>query len=154
MFNGGAQIFGSALVEKIYAFEIKLMGFSVLSWPLCNRALLGAGKFRVQHSGNICGDLALDDKDISQFTIVFFAPEMRIVFCLDQLNMDAHVICRSLNSAFQYVSHTELPRDLGQVVRRTLETLCRCPRNNFEIGDLGESGENFFLNSIAKIFLI
>ena len=64
------------------------------------------------------------------------------------------MIGRFLNGAFENMRHAKLLRDLRQVFRRALETLRRCPRNDFKIRDLRQAGENFLLNAIAKIFLI
>jgi hypothetical protein len=49
------------------------------------------------------------------------------------------------------MGHAELLRDLGQVFRRTLVTLGRGARNDLEVPDLGQAGENFILDAVGEI---
>jgi len=44
---------------------------------------------------------------------------MRVVVGLDQLHVDVHPIACLLDTAFEYIGHAQLPRDLGEIFRRT-----------------------------------
>ena len=77
--------------------------------------LLGAAQFRLQSVGDFSRDFAFDRKDISQLAIILIGPKMRIVLCIDQLNVDAHLIGRFLNGAFENMRYAKFLRDLEQI---------------------------------------
>ena len=69
----------------------------------------------------------------------------------DQLRVHADLIARLLHAAFQNISYTELLRDLRQVRWCTLVSLGRRSRDDFQVRDFRQAGENFFLNAIGEI---
>src|SRR6266404_2078362 len=52
------------------------------------------------------------------------------------------------------MSDAKLFRDLGKIVRRALEMLRRRARNHFEIGDLGQTREDFILHAFTKVSVV
>ena len=77
---------------------------------------------------------------------------MRIATGVDQLGIDAHAICRALDATFQDVRDTERTRDFAQVTCRSIPVLHHaCSADHFEVGDLGQAGEDFVLHTLGKI---
>ena len=78
---------------------------------------------------------------------------MRIVLCIDQLNVDAHLIGRSFAGAFENratPSSFAISADFSaQFFKCWLDV-----RDHFEVSDFRQAGKNFSLNTIAKILLI
>ena len=58
-----------------------------------------------------------------------------------------------LHAALEDVSDTEFLRDLGQVRRSTFVPQSGRARNNLEIADLRQAGEDFVLDSLGEIFV-
>src|SRR5436853_5360817 len=83
--------------------------------------------------------------------VVSFRPKMRIVCGIDELDIDAHLIARFLDSAFEDIRDAELLRDVRNVIARTLESLCRCARDDLEVTDSREPGQDLLLNAVGEI---
>ena len=64
---------------------------------------------------------------------------MCVGLCVDQLDIDAHLIAGFLDTAFDNVRHSNLLRDRGEIARFALILLRRSPRNHFQIRDLRQS---------------
>src|SRR5690242_8558722 len=79
---------------------------------------------------------------------------MRIRRAVDQLNIDVHAITGFLHAPLQKGGDAKLLRNLGQIVRRTFETLSRATRNNFELSDLGKTRHDLVLNALGKINIL
>ena len=47
-------------------------------------------------------------------------------------------------------SDAELLRDIGQIFRRAFEFLRRGPRDDFQVGDLGQPRQNFVLHAFGE----
>src|SRR5215831_2957966 len=109
-----------------------------------------AAKLCLQRFCNSFGNVALDAKDVSQFSIISFRPELGIGLRIDQLHIDPHLIRRFLDATLKNVRHAELLRDLGEVTRLALVPLRRRARNNSQIRDLSEARQNLLLNTVAK----
>ena len=78
---------------------------------------------RLKFLGDAFRDLAFNREDVGQLAIVNVSPEMAIGRRLDQLDVDAHLVRRTLHATFEDVRDAQLPRDFRQVIRRTLEVL-------------------------------
>src|SRR5690242_13330639 len=76
---------------------------------------------------------------------------MRIAGRFDELHVDTHRVATLLHTSFQKMSDAKLFCYLRQILRRALVMLRRCPRNDLEIGDLGQARQNFVLNAFGKI---
>src|SRR5881398_2457623 len=76
---------------------------------------------------------------------------MGISGCLDQLHVHAHGVTALLHAAFQNVGNAKLLGDLPQILRRALIVLGRSARDDLQIGDLGQSGQNLVLDPIGEV---
>ena len=75
-----------------------------------------AAQSGLQRLGDLRGDIAFDGKNIDQLAIVSLRPKMRIVLGVDKSNIDANMVGRFLNRAFQDIGDAELLCDLGDVL--------------------------------------
>ena len=76
---------------------------------------------------------------------------MGIGLRVNQLNVDPHLIGRSLHATLKYVCYPKLLRDLTEIARFALIKLGGRARNNLQIRDASQTRQNFFLNPIRKI---
>ena len=76
---------------------------------------------------------------------------MRVGQGVDELHVHADLVIRLLHASFEDVGDAELLRDLSQIGRRALESLRRCARNHFQLGDLCQPRQNFVLNAFAEV---
>ena len=106
---------------------------------------------RVQVFRDRLGDFALDGKDIRQFAIVSFGPKVRIGPCVDELHVYPDRVACFLHAAFQDIGHPEKTRDLAHVFRLAPKLRGGRARDDFEITDLRQAGEDLILNAFAEI---
>src|SRR5437016_1861989 len=95
--------------------------------------------------------ISFDRENIVQFAIVSLRPKMRVVLGIDELDMDTHPIACFAHRDFENVGHAKLSSDFRNVFRGTLESLGRGARDDLEIADPREPGQDFLLNSISKV---
>lgn len=76
---------------------------------------------------------------------------MRVGRRVNELHIHPHLIVRLLHAPFENVHHTELLRDLRQIIGRALETLRRGTRDHFQIGHFGQAREDFILHAFGEI---
>src|SRR5262249_18608451 len=98
--------------------------------------------------------LALDAKDIAQLSVICLGPELRTGLHVHQVNIDPHLISRFLDATLKDVRYPKLPCDFSKISRFALISLCRSARNHFQIPDLSEAREDFFLDTIGEISVI
>jgi hypothetical protein len=113
-------------------------------------SVVACAELRLQRIGHRFGNVALHRKNIAQLAIVDFGPEMRVRERVDQLHIDPHLIVHFLHAAFENVQRTELLRDIGQILGRTLEFLRRRARNYFQVRNFCQTGENFILHAFGE----
>ena len=107
------------------------MRFAIFSGSRRNRALLLPAEVRLQSLGDRLCNFRFGRKDISQLAIVSLGPEMRVGQCIDELHIYANLVRCLLNAPLENVRNTKLFRDLGEVARFALITLCRRARDYF-----------------------
>ncbi len=56
-----------------------------------------------------------------------------------------------MHAAFHYVGHPKLLRDLPQITGRTLKSLRGGARDNLEVRDLSQPGQDFVLHSFREV---
>src|SRR5439155_24662795 len=110
---------------KVAAFQVKLMRLEIFSWAGGKHMFRRAAQLRLQRLGDRFRNLALNRKDISQFSIEGFSPKMRVSEGVDKLHIHANLIIRFLHASFEDVRDAELLRDLGKIVRCAFEVLRR-----------------------------
>src|SRR5262245_56655943 len=75
-FGALLNVIGGSFAPGVAAFHIKLLGFEA--------ALLLAAQFQPQFVGDIAGDLLLDQKQVGDFSVVLFAPQVTVVGRVNQ----------------------------------------------------------------------
>src|SRR5262249_32328985 len=116
--------------------------------------LFATGYFRLQRPRYSLCDLAFDDKDITQLSIIRLGPELRTGLGVNQVNIDPHLIACLLDATLDDVCYPKLLRDLSKIARFALILLCRSTRNHFQIGDLSQTRQDFLLDAIGKIGIV
>jgi hypothetical protein len=107
---------------------------------------------RLQLLSDRFGDFALDREGISQIASIRLGPKVRIAASVDQLRVHSHLICNPLDTAFQHVSNAQRLTNLSQVTRgRGLVLVYAGAADHFQVGDLGQIGEDFILNAVGEI---
>ena len=70
---------------------------------------------------------------------------------IDQLHGNANMVSGAPHTAFHYVAYSQLLRNLSEITRDpTLILHDRSAANHFQIFDLGQIGEQFFLDAIGE----
>ena len=84
--------------------------------------------FRLELISDCLSDFALDGKDVSHVAIVGLRPEMGIGAGVDELRVDAQMIARPLDAAFQEMRDAKLLSDLAAscAACRSRKTRSRC----------------------------
>ena len=122
------------------ATEISVVGGGILCWLLGDGFLLRSGKLRIQLIGDGARDFAFHSKDIIEFAVIAFRPEMFVRRGANQLHIDVNGIGDFLHAALEKIRHTQLLADLTQVLGRTLVFLRRGARNDLKRGNLRKPG--------------
>ena len=99
-------------------------------------------------------DLGLNAKNVTQLPVIRLGPELRAGLHVNQVNVDPHLIACLLDATLKDVRYAKLLCDFSEIARFALISLSRSTRNDFQIADLGETGQDFFLDAIAKISVI
>ena len=69
-------------------------------------------ELRTKCNGSPACDQVLHGEKISRIAVEPLRPQMRIGLGIDQLGVDADLIARSPDAAFQHVAHPQLAADL------------------------------------------
>ena len=112
---------------------------------------LATGQLRLERCRDLLSEIGLDLEDIDQFAVVGLGPQMRVIQRIDQLHADPYLLIRFLDASFENVRDAQLLRDFLEIRRRALVTLRRGPRNDLQVRDLRQPGEDFFLDTIGEI---
>ena len=118
------------------------------------RSLLTPSQLRLQRLRDSFGDLGLDAENITQLSVIHFGPELRAGLHVNQMNVDPHLIACLLNATLKDVRYAKLLRDFSKIARFALISLRRSTRNDFQIADLSETRQDFFLDAIGEISII
>src|SRR4029077_5769494 len=78
------------------------------------------GEFVPEPVGDARDDLVLHVEETGDQIIEALSPEMRARLGLNQLDVDAHTISRSLDAAFEHIAHVEFAPDLLEINRLAL----------------------------------
>src|SRR4029077_14825333 len=95
-------------------------GLDVSGRGIVQSCLFAIGQLNMHFGCEDEGDFVLDGENIVQGAVVTFGPEMRTVYCVDQLRRDPDAVPALANAALQNVSHAELLRRLANIDRTTL----------------------------------
>src|SRR5438093_11798304 len=110
--------------------ELGNVSLRIVCGPGSQRLLFTTGQLCLQRFRYSFSDLALDDKDIAELSIIRLGPELRTGLHVNQANIDPHLIGRFLHATLNNVSYAKLLRDLRQLSRFARIPLRRGARNN------------------------
>src|SRR6267143_2413415 len=80
---------------------------------------------------------------------------MRVCPGVNQLRGYAHTVPGALHAAFEHMRNAEFLGDLAQVATYGILVLHHaCTTNYFQVGDLGEIGENFILHAVCEVSVL
>ncbi len=80
-------------------------------------------------------DIVLHRKDVVEFTVIAFRPNMVAALRIDQLSGDPDSIARLAHTAFQDKAHTELPANLSHIDGLALLDEGRIAGHDDKVGD-------------------
>src|SRR5687768_3976831 len=98
------------------------------------------------------GDLALDREDVlgRQFAIIGLGPEVRVSAGIDELDMDAHAVARTLHAAFEDLRHSQLIGDRLHRQLRVPKLFDGGARYHSERTDLRELRQDVVVDAVYK----
>jgi len=80
-------------------------------------ASLSPDQLHVERVRDPARDLVLQREQVADVAVEALGPQMRVGLCVNQLGVDANPVVRSLDTAFQHITHAELTADLFRVDR-------------------------------------
>src|SRR6516162_8942606 len=112
------------------------------------------GEFMPEPVREAGDDLVLHVEEIGDQLIEALSPEMRAGLGLNQLDIDAHTISRSLDTAFEHIAHVEFASDLLEINRLALVCEgCAAPDDE-RAGYAREVGRQALGHAIDEIVLL
>ena len=115
---------------------------------------LRAGQFCLEGVGDLLRHFTLDSEDILQRARVSVRPQVVVRRGVDQLQINQHLIAGLLHAPFQDRGDAELLTDYFQVVRMTRVFLGRGARNDFEVANAGQLGQNHVLHPAGEVSVV
>src|SRR5213592_1860651 len=79
---------------------------------------------------------------------------MRVDAGVEQLNVYPHSVSSLLHTAFEHTGHAELASHRLQVFRCTFVFGCRFSRDNLQVADASELGQDLILNAVGKVSVV
>src|SRR5438876_11463953 len=79
---------------------------------------------------------------------------MRVNAGVEQLNVYPHFVSGPLHAAFQHSAYAEFVRDCLQVFRRAFVSGCRFSRDNLQVADASEFGQDLILNTVGEVGVV
>src|SRR5207244_8502105 len=68
-------------------------------------------EFRFQRARNLCGQLALKANRIGDGAVVALRPDVAVVACVDQLDVEEHAVARTADASFENICYAQRPAD-------------------------------------------
>src|SRR6266550_3427267 len=96
--------------------------------------------------------LALKIQNVTKISLVRLGPQMFVVGCLDQLNVNLDSVSRALYGAFDHGSNIQFLGDLGERLLSALVLHYRCSRGHPQSANLREFSDQGFGHAVGKIF--
>src|SRR5438552_18075073 len=79
---------------------------------------------------------------------------MRVNARVEQLDVYSYFVPGPLHAAFQHSGHTELASHCLQVFWRAFIFRCRLSRDNLQVADASQLGQNLILNAVGEIGIV
>ena len=99
-------------MKEMAALEIVVVGVDVLRGRRLDRLPFAWQQLDLELIHDRLRDFVLDGEDVGQISVVAIGPEVRSLFCIDQLGVDADAIARLSNAALENVGDVEAPTHL------------------------------------------
>src|SRR6185503_2171811 len=94
-------------------------------------------------------------EDVGDFPIIGLRPKMRITAGVDQLDINAQTIARTLHAPLQQVSNAELLADLARVPRLArVVGAGGIAADDFKVSNPRQIGENFILHAGREVAVL
>ena len=87
-------------------------------------------------------------------SLASLGPQMRIPFGVDQLGVDADLVARPADAAFQHIAHTKLAADLLGVDPLVLLSERGIARDYDHVRDARQIGRQILGNPVGEILLL
>ncbi len=135
--------------------QVKHVGLRVSSGSGIKTRLFFRSEFRFQSGRDLLGDITLDGEDIPQVAVVGLGPQMRVRAHFYQLGRNPHLAASTPHASFENISNPQLLSDLAQIPMRTSNvTRDARARDDLEISDFAERGQNVILHSFCEICVL
>jgi hypothetical protein len=137
----------------IAAAQIKIVGLRIFSGLAGDGFFFLRGQRDAQSLGDAACDFFLDGENVLELAVVALGPHRMARGRFNQLRGDAHPAAGAADRTFEHVRRAELLADLlgGDLLVAEGEHLGA--RENLQLRDLGNFGDDVFSNAVAKIFV-
>ena len=134
------------------SFQIKCIGLRIIGWLRRETCLFFRSQFCPKSRRDLRRHLALEADGIGERAVVTLRPEVAVVACVDQLDVDEHAVALAPHAPFQDILHSQFPGDVAQVTNgaRAAVLRDRSAANDLQIADLRQTGQNIVLDSIGE----
>jgi hypothetical protein len=122
-----------------------------------NGSRLGRRQRGLQRGGHGPGDFLFDREDVFELAVVALGPQVRIGFCLDQLQVDQHLVADALHTPFEQRGDAEFDAHGFQIVRMAGVFFGRGARDDLQVADLRQVGQDQVLhagNEVGVVFVL
>ena len=99
-------------------------------------------------------DLVLDGEDVLQIPVVALGPDVVVGLAVDQLHRDAHPVAGLAHAALDDVVHAQFARDLLHVHRLALELERGVARDDEQLAEARQVGEDVLGQAVGEEFLL
>src|SRR6266487_6113295 len=79
---------------------------------------------------------------------------MRVDARVEQLDVYPHSVSSPLHAAFEHTGHAELAGHCLQVFRRAFIFGCRFSRDNLQVANASEFGQDLILNAVGEVSIV
>src|SRR6266513_3153656 len=142
----------TALIPVVTALQIGLVGVRVHRTALREFFLFLRCYGNADLACNGPCYLALKIQNVTKISLVRLGPQMFVVGCLDQLNVNLDSVSRALYGAFDHGSNIQFLGDLGERLLSALVLHYRCSRGHPQSANLREFSDQGFGHAVGKIF--
>ena len=129
------------------------IGLKVVCAPGNDKGLFSLCQFHLQCGYDLKSYLILKSKNVLQFTVVSFCPEMSSVQGIDQLDTDSHPFFRFSNTAFKHVLNPKVLAHLLNFYGLSFVDKAGVSGDHEQPGYFGKGRDDLLGQTIGKIFL-
>ena len=144
---------GSATVMAA-APQVELVGLEIGRAFGAQGLFLDRAQGQLQGLDDVVGNLALDDEDIGELTVIGLRPQVETVGHLDQLGADTELIARLAHAALENIVDPEPAADLLYIEVGLLERVDRGPRRDAKTLDVGEGADQLFGQTVGEVLVV